>query len=369
MHDRRPKRLVLFDFNAATFTASNRRLWSQTGFYEDYIWSAVDPNVFYFRKFGTERMLHSYNVATGVTTLVRDFTADLGGGYPVQWSRSIDDDVFAFTQQNSSSQAIGYQVWKRSTNTFLLQQAESNIDEVQIDKSGRYLVAKAAGVKVWDLQTGGMTQLYTNSSPWDGFAHSDVGQGTLVSIRSSALPGLGISYRGLSTPQTVPTILALTSWDQRNNHYSMLADDEGWALVTNEGPDTPLAVPNVTVPLQYELYQVATDGSGKVGGSSITTAAISTTTATPSAISAAMGSSLPGPAIGATATGAPTSTSPRFHRRPVARHSLLRLTPKPLQLPPRLPPPLSPLRRSTSPGPPRLITWVSLDTRCIALVC
>ena len=159
------KRLVLFDFNAATFTASNRRLWSQTGFYEDYIWSAVDPNVFYFRKFGTERMLHSYNVATGVTTLVRDFTADLGGGYPVQWSRSIDDDVFAFTQQNSSSQAIGYQVWKRSTNTFLLQQAESNIDEVQIDKSGRYLVAKAAGVKVWDLQTGGMTQLYTNSSP------------------------------------------------------------------------------------------------------------------------------------------------------------------------------------------------------------
>ena len=236
----------------------------RTGFYEDYIWSAVDPNVFYFRKFGTERMLHSYNVATGVTTLVRDFTADLGGGYPVQWSRSIDDDVFAFTQQNSSSQTIGYQVWKRSTNTFLLQQAESNIDEVQIDKSGLYLVAKAAGVKVWDLQTGGTTQLATNSSPWNGFNDSDIGQGCLVTLRSAALAGLGLNFRSLATPQTYSAILSYTSWDQRNNHYSMLADDEGWALVTNEGPDTPLAVPNVTVPLQYELYQVATDGSGKV---------------------------------------------------------------------------------------------------------
>jgi hypothetical protein len=257
------KRMTLFDFNAATFTASNRRLWSTAGFYEDYLWSAVDPNVFYVRTFATARMLHSYNIATNTTTLVRDFTAELGGGYPVQWSRSIDDDVFAFTHQNSSGSPIGYKVWKRSTNTFLRQYTDSGIDEVQIDKSGRYLVAKAGGnVKVFDLQSGGMTQLYTNSSPWDGFNHSDVGDGTVVALNGP--PAWGINYRQLSTPKVFPTTLALTSWNQRNNHYSMLADDEGWALVTNHGPDTPLPSPTVTVAFEHELFQVATDGSGRV---------------------------------------------------------------------------------------------------------
>ena len=44
----------------------------------------------------------------------------------------------------------------------------------------------------------------------------------------------------------------------------MLADDDGWALITNNGPATPQPSPTVTVAFEHEIYQVATDGSGKV---------------------------------------------------------------------------------------------------------
>ena len=146
-------RMELFDFNPTTFTASNRRLWAQTSFSDDYVWSGTDPNSFFFRKFATPSAIHSYNVATGVTTLVRDFTPEYGTDIPTQLSRSLDDDVFAFSRRTSSYGIIGYAVWKRSTNTFLLQQTDSNADEVQIDKSGRYLVAsrrKREGIRFAD---------------------------------------------------------------------------------------------------------------------------------------------------------------------------------------------------------------------------
>ncbi len=264
-------RITFFDFNPATFTAGNRRLWSQTGVYQDYLWSALDPDVFFLRSMSAGQKLYSYNVATGVTTLIRDFTADVGAGNePRQWHRSMDDDVFSFHVINSSGTVLGYKVWKRSTNTFLLQQTDSTVDEVQIDKSGRYLSAGLSNndLDVWDLQGGpSVTHLYYSTSPYDSPGHHDIGSGNTVGQWSGASANwASLGFRALSAPHSVTNILTFTQWAQRfNHHYSMLADDEGWALVADEGPSDPgVSTPVVSYPFQYEIYQVKTDGSGKV---------------------------------------------------------------------------------------------------------
>ncbi len=269
---------VFYEFDPETFTASNPFIGQNFGFYlgNNTLWSGLDPDTIFYRNgeggggwYGTE--LYALNVATRTKTLVKNFVPILPANYGLnQMSRSMDDDKWAFTLVDTAGSYTGYIVWDRSSDTLILDKRNSGtniVDEVQIDKSGRYLtVANGNGnSQIWDLEaTGGptMTQLTWGT---DGFYHYDSGHGKLLSGCYDSPPTL--CYRPLATPHDMPKILEVQSYSQLQAHFSMLADNEGWGLVTGEQNTTSGATncsATITRPFQCELFQVATDGSKTV---------------------------------------------------------------------------------------------------------
>src|SRR5437868_2478651 len=88
--------------------------------------------------------LWAYNAATQTYTLISDFTSQYNpGDYLWQMSKSINDDnVFGFTRRDRRYHVAGYLVWKRDINRVIYNVNTTQLDEVQVDKSGRYLVVK-----------------------------------------------------------------------------------------------------------------------------------------------------------------------------------------------------------------------------------
>jgi hypothetical protein len=220
----------------------------------DSIWSGVHPDIIFGHN--NFKKLYAYNVATGVYTMIKDFSSIvLPGGGLNQMSKSRNDDTFAFTLTNSTGAYSGYVAWRRSTDTVLLKQIDSTVDEVALDKSGQYLVMDPVNGnnKIWDLQTNTFTQL-----TWgvDGFFHYANGVGTTVTGISNP-HGLGI--RNLATPHSTKLLL---KWpiSRPNMHYSLLCDDESWVEVSSSVANSGA----VQYAFDNEIFQVATDGSGRV---------------------------------------------------------------------------------------------------------
>jgi WD40 repeat protein len=247
-------RTRIWTFNPTTFARGTSTLMPMQLQSTDPIWSAFDPDVVFGHSMN--HLLLAYHVPTQTTTTIKDFSSAVpSGGQLNQMSMSLDDDVFAFHTTNSSGAAVGYLVWKRSTNAILLTRTESNIDEVQIDKTGRYLsVGYMSGYnRIWDLQTMTFTDL-----TWgvDGYFHHDAGRGTILTYNGRTN---GFGYRNLSIPHTITSLL-LAQTDNKTAHMSMRADNEQWGLISHYNDDGS----GVASPFENEIFQVATDGSGKV---------------------------------------------------------------------------------------------------------
>jgi hypothetical protein len=232
---------------------------------EDAIWSGSDPNVLY----GHEGpRLWAYNVVSKTYTQLKDFSGQVpGGGYVWQMSKSTDDNVFAFTVRNSSDQALGYLAWRKNTDTILRNDSQANLDEVQVDKSGRYLAVKAdfgppLDFRAIDFQTGSMVTL-TNGAPDYSPGHSDNGQAIVVGYDNWLNRYTRRSFPTIldpNTPHAFSVVIDLNDWSQAS-HLSMLANNESWCVIsnyTNPGSD---ATGNA---LRQEVFQAATDGSQNV---------------------------------------------------------------------------------------------------------
>jgi hypothetical protein len=228
---------------------------------EDAIWSATNPDVIYAHDFNS---LWSYNVASKAYTRVANLAALLGGGHKVwQMSMSADDDVFAWTEEDASYAFAGYLVFRRSQNAIVYRVSTTQLDEVQIDKSGRYLVVKTGlessqgqiRVKVVDLTLGTVADL-TNGAPDYACGHSDNGYGAVVGADNW---NNTVQYRSLATSHAYTPLLAFgNDWTQAI-HLSALASNEGWVLVSSySGAGVGAG------PFHREIYQVATDGSQRV---------------------------------------------------------------------------------------------------------
>ena len=220
----------------------------------DPIWSDIDPDILY--GYSQTRVLVSYQVVTQAMTTVKDFTSVLpSGGQLQQMSMSENDDRFAFHFTNSSWQPLGYIVWDRSANAILINRTEANVDEVQIDKTGRYLsvVYTSGNARVWDLETMTSTTL-----TWgvNGFYHHDSGRGSKLTYTGTTN---GFAYRSLATPHTVVPLLTLSTGN-KTAHFSMRAADEQWGLVSHYNNNGSA----VSAPFDNEIFQVKTDGSGQV---------------------------------------------------------------------------------------------------------
>ncbi|MFB3892495.1 MAG: hypothetical protein ACE15C_10790 [Phycisphaerae bacterium] len=232
--------------------------------WEDSTWSATDPNVLLAHE---GPRLWGWNVVTKTYSLIKDFGAELPAGIGIaQMSRSLDDNVFGFTQKRYSApwDVVGYGAWKRDTNELKLNTTTTQLDEVQVDKSGRYLVIKtglqgagAIEVKIADLQTGGIQNL-TDNGPDYAPGHSDNGYGMVVGADNWRDVVTG---RQLATPHTQYTVLNYNSDWSQEYHISMLADGDQWAVLSLTLSSTTLHSSGV---FKNEIIMVATDGSQRV---------------------------------------------------------------------------------------------------------
>ena len=185
--------MILFDFSSTTMNSSNPRILftPRIGVREEAaIWSHNNPDIIFG---ATPSSLVRYKVRTGQYEEVRNlvgFSGLLNDLFLDQMSKTTDDDIFAFTRKNSTYAKTGYFVYQWSTNRILLNvEDRTDFDEVQIDKSGRYLVVKTGvqgnglvEVKIHDLQSSKpyATQDLTESLPDLAPGHSDNGNGVFV---------------------------------------------------------------------------------------------------------------------------------------------------------------------------------------------
>ena len=257
----------VFNFDPVNFTLGTKTALSGytgtgAGFqsFEDAIWSTASANVIYSHSGGR---VVSLNVTTGVYTVVGDLQSRIGtGNYLWQMSMSRDDDVFGFTIKDSSSADIGYLAWKKSTDTVLYKVMTTQLDEVQVDKSGRWLVIKtgnsstptpasAIEVKVADLQTSPVTVVdLTNGDPDDSPGHSDNKSGYAVG-EDDWTPSA--TYRSLATPHTFSKVLTYNSYAASvGGHISARNDDPNWALYSVY-PQSPLEIGNEILVFRLDL--------------------------------------------------------------------------------------------------------------------
>src|SRR5262245_41634262 len=178
-------------------------------------------------------------------------------------SRSLDDDVFAFSRRDNATYAYtGYFAWRRSTDTFLIDESTTMLDEVQVDKNGQYLVIKtgvsgqgAIEVRVADLRSAMFTDL-TDNGPDFAPGHSDNGHGVVIGADNWTNR---VTFRQLATPHTLTSTLDFANDWTQDYHLSMLANDESRIMLSlyESGAHTPGV-------FHDEILQVATDGSQAV---------------------------------------------------------------------------------------------------------
>lgn len=253
----------LYDFDPVGFSLSNKRLFFRnkpsgiSPFIEDMNWSSLSSNlIFYHEPAGAK--LWSYDVVSATYTLIKDFNVSLPGSNLTQMSKSDDDNVFAFTRKDSNYNILGYIVWRRDTDN-LTRMDLTSLDEVQIDKTGRYLLVKtgqsgpnAIEGQVLDLQTGSIENL-TDGPPDFNPGHSDMGRGFVIGHDNWQNRTL---RRNLATPHSYFVAFDwLGDWSQ-GYHISLLAENESWMLISSYGSGT-----TPDGPFHEEIFLVETGGS------------------------------------------------------------------------------------------------------------
>jgi hypothetical protein len=226
----------------------------------DMIWSGISPDLI----FGHNEVhrLWSYNVASHQYTMIKDFSsAMLLSGDLAQMSKSLDDQVFAFSLTDALGEAAGFLVWHRGRDQILAREEVPNLNEVQVDKSGRYLIAVYIDGhdEIFDLAPFPPTLIATLAkASGNAFVHYDSGHGTLFHDYD---PTKGLVFCQLATPTVFQQMIpGFWSYGTQDDHFSMQADNEGWALSSrfsvSGGP--------VLNPFDNEIVQIATDGSNRV---------------------------------------------------------------------------------------------------------
>lgn len=257
---------VVFDLDWKTGKVSNKRALfakptpqGSTPGWEDAIWSDLSPTQVFAHD---GRRLYAYDVVGEQYTLVKDFEPIVGTGWVGQMSKSADDDVFAFTQKAANYDAVGAIAYRRKDDQVLLTESLPGLDEVQIDKTGGYLVVKTgkqgAGqieVKVINVQTKASEDL-TDDGPDFAPGHSDNGMGTVVGADNW---NNRITVRKLASPHQHSAVLDLGQDWAQDYHVSALARDESRVLIS-----LYQSAAHADGLFHSEIIQVATDGSQAV---------------------------------------------------------------------------------------------------------
>jgi hypothetical protein len=258
---------LLYRFDPVNFKILEKVIWNtqtptgESVRWDDAIWSGTDPDVIYTHD-DIGMQLWTYNVATQTYAQIADLSAQYNhGDYLWQMSKAVrNDNIFGFTRRDARYNVVGYLVWQRDINHVIYDVATTELDEVQVDKSGRYVAVKtgqqgagAIEVQIVDLRTFTVQDL-TDDGPDYAPGHSDNGNKIVVGADNWRNQ---VTYRTLANPHSPLTLINYGSdWTQAY-HVSMLADKEQWALISSYS----VASGTADGPFHDEIYQVATDGS------------------------------------------------------------------------------------------------------------
>jgi len=265
---------VIYRFNPTTFTLGQRLPdlpnipnLGQTTKLEDSVWSYTDPDILFVHADNGTR-IYRYNVEDPGYEFIADLSQYLPAGHFVtQMSVSQDEQTFAFniTGPDPYPEA-GYIVYREPpgpTPGYVVRQSSEGVNEVRIDKTGRYLLVNKnlpepsvdsdIEVQIIDLQTNTVSDL-TDGAPDHAPSHYDVGTGIAVGAANIME---GITKRNMSTPHNYTRILDLdTEGNGGGFQLSLLADNEAWTLVNLYTQHAP-----GQVTFQREIIQVATDNT------------------------------------------------------------------------------------------------------------
>jgi hypothetical protein len=262
----------IYSFDPAAFTIGPRQLIpaSPSGYpnVESAIWSGYDPDCLY-ALVGTK--IFAYHPSNQKYSLIADLTNQFPKG-DFLWQLSVsrsNDEMFAFARRrpnaNGGSDYVGYGVFSRSQKTLIINQsvATNDLDEVQVDKSGRWLVVKgegriSKGFSMINLENKGQRKELAPRPPDYAPGHSDNASG-FVSGFNNYLNTM--DRRNFNDPTVRIAELSLgQDWSQ-GLHVSHLMDNDGWVLVSFY---EVAAVPNPIGPFHNEIILVKTDGSESV---------------------------------------------------------------------------------------------------------
>ena len=269
----------VIDFDPQAFTIQgNKRVLPQSVYASGIIWSNSQPNKLYGVEAsgGGGAILYEINTDTMSKTIVKNFNNSpnfSSGDYLAQMSVSEDEDVFAFTRKDAAYSDVGFLAFKRSSNQILYDENvpfnAGGFDEVQIDKSGRYLVIKQALVDnlgnegyVKDLQTGSLEGL-KDANPDYSPGHSDNGTNLVIGHENNQTRLLS---RNLSSPHSFTTVFDFdddVDAISQDYHISLRANDESWSTIaTTNGDSYGCTTRNGA--LRNEIFLVKNDGSKDV---------------------------------------------------------------------------------------------------------
>ena len=259
---------MLYDFNPNTLSISNKRALfpanpagDGTPNAEDAIWSGIQPNHMLCH---TSQKIYDYNVSNNQYSLIHDFSSTYPNIFLWQMSRSMNDSTFGFTYKDNGSYAVvgylAYQLVNNTTDTAHL----PTLDEVQVDKTGTFLVIKTGNsgsgivkVQVLNLLNHQLTNLIDNA-PDFAPGHSDNGSGTILGYDNW---NNRYTYRTAANPHVFYSVIDYNNDWTLGTHVSMLADDESTVLISSFVADTNLHPSGVFVD---EVYEVSTDGAQSV---------------------------------------------------------------------------------------------------------
>ncbi len=262
----------VYDFDPASFNYGSRKLIpaSPSGYpnVESAIWSGRDPDSL-FALVGTR--IYAYHPSKGSYTLITDLSLEFPRG-EFLWQLSLSsntDNVLAFARRrmNSSggSDYVGYGAYSRSQRALLVNQsiATNDLDEVQVDKSGRWLVVKgeaktSKGFSIRDLENNGARKELKYGPPDYAPGHSDNGNGFVSGFNNYLNT---IDRRNFTNPTPIITELSLRNDWSQGIHVSHLADNDGWILVSLYEVSR---IANPLGPFHNEIILVKTDGSENV---------------------------------------------------------------------------------------------------------
>ncbi|MEX2052360.1 MAG: hypothetical protein WD991_01520 [Candidatus Paceibacterota bacterium] len=227
--------------------------------WQDALWSDKSPNIL-FARLGIS--IWSYNTDDATYLPLKDFSKELPGSYITQLSKSVDDNRFAFTIKDPKDgyNTVGYAVWDRREDKIIYNARTSDVDEVQLDKSGQYLTVKttkqAEGdirMKIVELSTSKVTSL-TSGAPDFAVGHSDNGRGTILGYDNWNNTFVLTSLADASNKKVILNMKK----DWQASHVSLLGNDEGWALISFYAG---ILGPNPIY--KDQIILAATDGSGR----------------------------------------------------------------------------------------------------------